>query len=72
MFNRSYLQQVAMIESECEPRKKQPMLSTYTKSPLRDRESNFYPTQIGSILAIHPDALAPRSPFPPYARDVRR
>ena len=39
MINPSYLNQIALIESECEPRKKQPMLSTYTKSPLRDRES---------------------------------
>ena len=47
MINRSYLQQVAMIESECEPRRKpQPMLSTYTKSPLRDRESTSIVTQI--------------------------
>jgi hypothetical protein len=47
MLNRSYLQQVAMIESECEPRKKgQPMISNYTKSPLRDRESTPCPTQI--------------------------
>lgn len=37
MINRSYLNQIALIESECEPRKKQPMISTYTKSPLRDR-----------------------------------
>lgn len=37
MMNRAYLQQVAMIESECDNRKKQPMISNYTKSPLRDR-----------------------------------
>jgi hypothetical protein len=45
MINRTYLNQIALIESECEPRKKQPMISTYTKSPLRDRESTPLPTQ---------------------------
>lgn len=39
MINRNYLNQITLIESECEPRKKQPMIGNYTKSPLRDRES---------------------------------
>ena len=46
MLNRSYLNQVAMIESECEPRKKQALIPNFTKSPLRDRESNALSTQI--------------------------
>lgn len=53
MINRSYLQQVAMIESECDTRKKQPMIGNYTKSPLRDRESKSCYIQIGWILETH-------------------
>lgn len=45
MINRNYLNQITLIESECEPRKKQPMISNYTKSPLRDRESTSFSTQ---------------------------
>ena len=47
MINRSYLQQVAMIESESDQRggkKGPPMISNYTKSPLRDRESTLSAT----------------------------
>ena len=55
-MNRSYLQQVAMIESECDTRKKphkmfessldtnkkgHPLIGNFTKSPLRDRESKI-------------------------------
>lgn len=64
MFNRSYLQQVAMIESECEPKRKQPMIANYTRSPLRDRESTPLPTQTASTSPTPPAASPPRPPSP--------
>ncbi len=48
MFNRGYLQQVAMIESECDGRRKGvagSLLDTmFHKSPLRERESKSVST----------------------------
>jgi hypothetical protein len=51
MFNLSYLQQMTMIESVSLARNNR--CSVPTLRVLRDRESNFYSTQIGLILAIH-------------------
>ena len=69
MINRSYLQQVAMIESECEPRKKQPMISNYSKSPLRDRESIVSSIQIGWTLETLPEEVDQKLHFPHFARE---
>ena len=43
MLQKGYLNQVALIESECEPRKKPINIpaAVINRSPIRDRESTF-------------------------------
>ncbi len=52
--SKGYLNQVTLIESECEPRKKPANIpaTVFNRSPLRDRESKSYVIQTKLIFPI--------------------